>query len=299
MGIDWCWMRPKTEYLDEIRYHIEQQSIAWNQWEQTLGYERYRSVARHGGWEYLEDLPYCQHILGLGESIDDAKVNYQISSGRLRELLEIPAFTHEARYQIRRVSSGNGSYIPIEWKIDNYRTFLPEDLPELFDRFTRYLDALKAGSHQDYLFHYYLYDASHKAYATWHYLRYVWSSMASNRPNAWALRMRDTNLDKQAKSLEPPEIYPHVLWANWLNKLSSDIDFETDSRYQRLHTYMKDIYDFKRAIHKTKGKYTSIGAYYKVEVFEKPDEPFFKYTGEFLEWLRTCIDNNMGLFFWY
>lgn len=283
MGRDWCWMRPKSQNIAEVVKYIEEQALSYKQYDQTSSYDKMRQEAQRGFWYFDAGMPFYKHILNINKSKDDTWNAYLSSSGVLREILEIPALIAEnIAYQVEPVSLATTWHIPKSWIVDIERTFLPEEIQELFNKYSSYVNSLKAGKYQDYRFHCYLYEASHEAYGVWQHLSQYWATVAQNSSNAWAQRMRDAGLVEKASALESPTTYSHVHWKNWEDNPSSIIDYEKDEQYIQLHHYMEELYALKREIHKARGKYTSTrdAAYpYKVERFNEAHLPLKPMTG--------------------
>lgn len=286
MGQDWCRMRPLTDDRDLLRNLIEQQAKTIRQ---ILAPEDLNPL--NPDWIEHNDKPRYEPALKAYGDVED----------QLSALLDVETFRPEVREsddettkRVWRVLMRWMDIFPGEWRLESYRSFLPEELPVYLDKWVTYLREVEEGKYRGYLLEWYLYAMSSQMELFWTYLR---EKVIFSGDKSWSKSIRGTRLPAQI--LDPnlvPPTYSIPYWADW-EKDTRPIDVQADFRYLNL----LQLNEHQQKLNE-EWNHLAPPDWKNDLAFWTFDDYFGKYNytywRDFVAWTRQAIDDGMGFFFW-
>ncbi|PQO27868.1 hypothetical protein [Blastopirellula marina] len=127
MGVDWIPCRAEPE-IDE---HVLADAVE----------REYEAFLKNAGWVHFDLWP----LMGLDPWCSLEEHDVPSKGFRLADLLLFKQNSH-------RVSAVTGwEVLPLEWRLEAYRTILPGQLPAQFQQWSRFRAEVVAGRHRPYL----------------------------------------------------------------------------------------------------------------------------------------------------
>lgn len=286
MGVDWFKMRPNISDLGHLKVLVEAQSLALRQWDRSTD-EQDDSID--------SDRLFNSERLPTASERKEAKRKYIEISNTLESLLAIEPYHEDSRNLWRVYPITRNCLFPSEWRIADERTILPTELPTYYSRWSHHIQAVGAGKYRGYLFEWYLYIESLDTKKDWEIFQHIVSTL-DQRENAWAKRIRATDIPQQIMALQAPPYYPPPCWLDWAHDPTLD-DFEADSRYTALQKANYTIKLLKKAWNSHVGQSAKFVQYSSNNTFDQfLAQNLISWTDEFLLWVADCINGGFGLY---
>lgn len=282
MGDDWCRMDVVGDRDELIR----------------LINEEAQAIQRIGRGLLADLHPLLENMAESDQEREIAYQQWDEIGETLYKLIVIEEWDENAATpSIHRMSSIGRSYIfPGEWRIEAYRSFLPEEVPGMLEKWQGYVKDVKAGAYQAYHFEWYLYATSSGMRRYWTYLQDR-AELAQERENAWAMRLKETSLLDRIKdfSVMSP-VYPVPAWDEWKEK-SGSVHYEEDERYIQLQDAISHYLTLQREWNSQVP--SSKKQMYEPRTFEGYlDRANWNYQGSLFDWLAQCVKDGKGLYLW-
>lgn len=299
MGIDWTRMRPVTADISHLKSLVEEQALALHQWD-------------WGNEDADIHSDPCRVLnpdrLPTPEAREEAFQRYAETSRQIRELIMLEPYRPEeqegalSQVSCRVYPISYNPLFPCEWRLSDQRTILPDELPAYHEKWRSHIQAIRQGDYQAYLFEWYLYVESRKAQQFWHDFRGRIADLAK-RENAWAKRMRDTDIPQRIMELPQPPAYPAPRWADWAHNPEQP-NYHRDARYRALTQANQSMKTLKGAWNSRVAQNAKFVQYKQEQSFEEflnesedGEEPWID---QFLRWVAQSIQENFGLYYdWY
>ncbi|WP_344594512.1 hypothetical protein [Actinomadura vinacea] len=126
----------------------------------------------------------------------------------LREFVEV----NDGPDNYRRVMLFTLSPVfPAEWRLAAYRSYLPDELPQVLGAWMSHLEAVREGAHRAYLRAWYRYASSRQLAVEWSALRER-ALGTRGRSNAWAGRAELVDVRERILARPVPEVAPVPYW---------------------------------------------------------------------------------------
>lgn len=296
MGVDYtrCSIKPDAD-RQRLNALVEQQSVAFqsvSRWQiQSQACSDFNDVS---GW-LMKQLH---------------RETYLTASKAVRELLVFPEWDEDRscatdipdlRTCMRVYSITYNPIFPPWWRMQAYRTILPDQLFAQLSKWKEWTMQVAAGQHADYVRRLHMFHDSDFARYHWGYLRGQASSYNGKEGNA---RLRE--IRQEILLLPEPAVWPVPI--DPIISARSEWEAVDTTKYKKAHSEM--LADIKSLIELTTvwnrhveeewrvPKYGYAGDYFSsLEDFKRnaDDAPF----REFLQWAERCVEHGFGFYLDY
>jgi hypothetical protein len=276
MGIHW--------YRMSLKPNIDRAFAATCVEEQT-------AYIRNAGWGHYEDLREF-----VDKPNEELAKEYGSASSVLESLIVLDDVDLSGTFPFSRPVSfiATRQIFPAEWRIEAYRSFLPDQLPAQLDKWESYLMAVRTGSYRSYLFHWYLYEQSRLLRELWDRMQFAVQD-SEGLTNAWALKPNFQAVRKEVHELSQPPHFSVPHFAEW--QPSDTLDHLQDSLYVDLSQHRMELMRYVR-------RWNHVGVpsnrridHYNLMTFDEfMMSAHSQEHDKFFDWLQKCCDYNMGLF---
>lgn len=291
MGQDWCYMDVATSDTVRLKKLVQRQAKKYLINEHfPESFQPFLNLYRQ--WNHVEI-----------RDLDAQKIRqeYVQTSIELESLLDIPALKSDlpisepnSTFRIGAISGID--IFPAEWRIECYRTYLPDEVPPQLEIWKHYLDAVRRGEYRAYLMQWYLYDEYRNLIEFWQEMRRIVELMAE-RSNAWVMRLKSTSLIDDIQSLPEPPTFPVPKWNEWKD-ITDEPDQHAEIAYKKLLELISVFHSLRKQwnsqVPKTWKMSTNIQPTFD-EFLAIKDHPF---PDQLFEWIEVGIKNGKGLYLW-
>jgi hypothetical protein len=284
-------MRVPEENRVEVIRLIQEQALAYKQWDPL-------------GESYAEHFVNTERLNSLEERAN-AEQRFITSSTVLKELLDItrfrPSYEHKTgeTYEVRRVIYMTAQEaFPAEWRLDAYRSYMPEEIPAILEEWESYLQAVRQGHYRAYLLETYLWHESRNAHDYWAEMQAA-VKMAEEKDDGWAKHIISSELPEQIRAFPEPVTYSLPRWSEWKDNPSC-IEYQSDTRYIELRRTTAQLHQLRFAWNRfvppiwvlsmNRVPFSTTPFESSLESFNDGDDLF--------AWLRECVVDNVGLYLW-
>jgi hypothetical protein len=283
MGDDWCRMRTTGCERDQLIRLINEEAQAFQRW----------------GLGFMSDLyPLLENQAESEHELELVRQQWLVAREVLNQHVEIEEYDRDSVVpNCHRMSPiGRNGIFPGEWRIDAYRAFLPEEVPDRLKQWQGYINDVRAGAYRGYLFEWYLYATSARVHDLYTTLLYAAESVIE-RDNVWVVRLKATTVIDQIKdpSLKP-KVYPTPHWAEWKDD-TGHVHYEQDERHIQLQATIAQLLTLQREWNRQVPSNQKIA--FKPQTFEGfLDQARWDQLDSLFNWLGRCVRDSVGLYLW-
>jgi hypothetical protein len=277
MGDDWCRMRLKPTADPQVLLGlIESQAHAFQEYGQGLVPDLAPFTPDH-------DERALRRYAETVEAIDEQVV---IDEGASPGCMSMSII-------------GRNPIFPYLWRIEAYRTFLPEQVPAALKKWKIYIEAVRAGQYTAYLLDWHLYAQSRRAFDFWSELHHTAQQLLAGEN--WTSYLKSDEVPRLVLQFPSFSTYPPPVFDD--TKGTQTVDWQHDDRYLELLATYKRLHELRHAWnHNAKRQDLK---------FQRGDYPFWtgeehfdQFIGEayhhqiddLFDWLQSCIDDGEGLY---
>ena len=285
MSDEWCRMRLKpTTSKQTLLELIEIQAQAFQEY----------------GKGFVDDLqPFNSAKADNDEAKQCAVKRYGEASKSIYDQVTIDDDTEEYRGCFVMSIIGRNTIFPYMWRIEAYRSFLPEQVPGALEKWKTYIEAVRAGRYTTYLLEWHLYVNSHRAFDFWQELQFLAQRVIAQ--DDWAHYLKSDAVPKEILQFPAPSKYPPPIIDNV--RSAQTADWQHDERYIQLLDIYKRLNDLRHAWNrnaKKKGIKAHRGGYPIWDNEENFDnfikEAHGSQIDDLFAWLQRCVDDGVGLY---
>ena len=277
MGHDYYRMRVDADKVDELAELIEAQAFACRQ---------------YGGFGY-DMIQLNPERLPTEDERKEALTRYP-SPSRIRSTRSCMSKTMTSDADIpnsHRLVVSYMKILPMEWRIEAYRTILPAEVASYLDRWQTFVDETRAGKHLGYWLAFYRFDETYWALDMLDYLKHLVGIVDENTEK-WAELLKVTDIPARIAGLSI-NVYEPPRWADWADKPDALSWREAQAQADAFESEFAPVYALEQDAQQIVYIRPLAGPGGWGDFIELMND---EWVDEFLEWVQQTTEDGMGLY---